>query len=105
MSALQRWCNHLDRLMRSDQYVEMRGSVLRCSGGADLWRQFERSRADESALHRLLLRLLIDDRPTEMLRSFVAIFPTTCSWSPEEVVLHPLAQSESRAACFETSMR
>ena len=88
-STLHGWCDHLDRL-RSDQYDEIRRETLQSAGGLDFWRRFERSRAEEWQLQCLLLKLLIEKQPMELVRSFIGIFPASFSSSPEDVVMEAI---------------
>ena len=51
---LQRWSQHLERL-GSQEYLQFRRDIE--AAGRHFWRAFERSRAEEKALHHLLLSL------------------------------------------------
>lgn len=81
---LEKWAEHLERL-GSDEYGQIRTEVI-LTAGSQLWREFERSRAEETALRRLLLRVLVDRQPMSLVRMLVGIFHSDLDWTPEEVL-------------------
>ena len=88
-SILERYCDHLERL-NGDRCNELRRQTAAASirrGDFDFWRQFERSRADESALHRLLVAVLMANQPIDSVRRFMSVFPATYSSTIEGVLI------------------
>ena len=84
-TRMEKWAAHLDRL-RSDEYVQIRSEVV-SSAGSQFWRDFEQSRAEETALHRLLLRVLVEKQPMSVVRLLVGIFPSNFDSTPEDVLV------------------
>lgn len=84
LKRLENWVDHLNRL-RQDYYHEVRTEVV-TSVGAQFWREFERSRAEENALYRLLLRTLIERQPMKIVQLFIGAFPPSFSSTPEDVL-------------------
>lgn len=84
-SRLQKWCEHLDRL-KSDEYSRTRMEVI-SSAGSHVWKLFDQSRAEEAALRRLLLRVLVERQPMSVIRLLVGIFPPDFTSTPEDVLM------------------
>lgn len=84
-SRLQKWCEHLDRL-KSDEYSRTRVEVV-SSAGSHVWKLFDQSRAEEAALRRLLLRVLVERQPMSVIRLLVGIFPPDFTSTPEDVLM------------------
>lgn len=80
-----KWLEHLERL-RSEEYARIRTEVV-SSAGNQFWKDFEKSRAEEMALHRLLLRMLVEKQPLSAVRLFISIFPPDFSSTPEGVLI------------------
>lgn len=89
-SKLRKWCDHLDRL-KSDEYARHRLEIISCADGAEhYWTLFDQSRAEETALHRLLMRALVEGRSLPFVRLLVGIFPSDFSSTPEDVLFDAL---------------
>ncbi|KAK4028880.1 hypothetical protein OUZ56_021899 [Daphnia magna] len=84
-TRIEKWVEHLERL-RSEEYAQIRTEVV-SSAGSQFWREFEKSRAEEMALHRLLLRMLVERQPLSVVRLLVGIFPPDFSSTPEDVLI------------------
>ena len=81
---LHRWSQHLERL-GSQEYCQFRRDIE--NAGPHFWRAFERSRAEEEALHHLLLSVLIQQQPIQLLQLFISIYPVDCSWAPQDILI------------------
>ena len=91
---LEKWSSHLERL-GSDEYCELfekiRSEVVSSVGGSQShWREFEKSRAEEERLHRLLLRILVEKHPMSVVQLLIGVFPSDFSWTPEDVLVDAL---------------
>jgi hypothetical protein len=84
-ARMEKWAEHLERL-RSDEYIQIRTEVV-SSAGSQFWREFEKSRAEETALHRVLLRILVERQPLSVVRLLIGIFPPDFGSSPEDVLV------------------
>ena len=83
-ARLQRWTQHLERLA-SPEYCQFRRDIEKA--GPHFWRAFERSRAEEKALHHLLLSVLIQQQPIQLLQLFISMYPVECSWAPQDILI------------------
>lgn len=82
---LEKWAEHLQQL-NSDEYSRIRTEVISTAGG-QVWREFEQSRAEETALRRLLLRVLVDRQSLSVVRLLVGIYRSDFNSSPEDILV------------------